>query len=86
MLKYFSTILTAGMMAQREKERGHMLQCRGYLSVACVMRKNCAKIQQARIGFKMAPRRPSEEELGRKWDRCFVDTTFKTGILEMNNP
>ncbi|XP_020606324.1 MICOS complex subunit Mic10-like [Orbicella faveolata] len=26
----------------------------------------------------MAPRRPSEEELGRKWDRCFVDTTFKT--------
>jgi len=50
------------------------------------MRKNCAKIQQARIGFKMAPRRPSEEELGRKWDRCFVDTTFKTGILAMNNP
>jgi len=34
----------------------------------------------------MAPRRPSEEELGRKWDRCFVDTTFKTGILAMNNP
>lgn len=26
----------------------------------------------------MAPRRPSEEELGRKWDRCLVDTTFKT--------
>jgi len=25
----------------------------------------------------MAPVRPSEEELGRKWDRCFVDTTFK---------
>ena len=31
--------------------------------------------------FKMAPVRPGEEELGRKWDRCFVDTTFKTGIL-----
>ncbi|KAJ7393317.1 MICOS complex subunit MIC10 [Desmophyllum pertusum] len=26
----------------------------------------------------MAPRRPTEEEFGRKWDRCFVDTTFKT--------
>lgn len=31
--------------------------------------------------FKMAPVRPGEEELGRKWDRCLVDTTFKTGIL-----
>ena len=29
----------------------------------------------------MAPVRPGEEELGRKWDRCLVDTTFKTGIL-----
>ncbi|CAH3038698.1 unnamed protein product [Porites lobata] len=28
--------------------------------------------------FKMAPVRPGEEELGRKWDRCLVDTTFKT--------
>lgn len=33
--------------------------------------------------FKMAPVRPGEEELGRKWDRCLVDTTFKTGILKI---
>lgn len=33
--------------------------------------------------FKMAPVRPGEEELGRKWDRCVVDTTFKTGILKI---
>ncbi|XP_068753747.1 MICOS complex subunit Mic10-like [Montipora capricornis] len=26
----------------------------------------------------MASARPSEDELGRKWDRCLVDTTFKT--------
>ena len=31
----------------------------------------------------MAPVRPGEEELGRKWDRCLVDTTFKTGILKI---
>ena len=43
------------------------------------------KLQDKRIAgsqkFKMAPVRPGEEELGRKWDRCLVDTTFKTGIL-----
>ena len=32
----------------------------------------------------MAPVRPSEEELGRKWDRCLVDTTFKAGTLTQN--
>ncbi|XP_074626954.1 MICOS complex subunit Mic10-like [Acropora palmata] len=25
----------------------------------------------------MAPVQPSEDEIGRKWDRCLVDTTFK---------
>ena len=27
----------------------------------------------------MAPVQPSEDEIGRKWDRCLVDTTFKIG-------
>ena len=27
----------------------------------------------------MAPRVPSEEILGRKWDRCLADTTIKIG-------
>ena len=30
-------------------------------------------------GSKMAPVGPSEEELGRAWDRCLVDTAFKSG-------
>ena len=29
---------------------------------------------------KMAPEVPSEEILGRKWDRCLADTTLKIGM------
>lgn len=32
-----------------------------------------------RIISKMAPIRKSEEEVGRIWDRCFVDTAIKSG-------
>ena len=46
-------------------------------------KKRCTTLL-AQLGLKMAPVRPSEEELGRKWDRCLVDTTFKTGILTVH--
>ena len=70
------------MMAQGRKKEGTCGNAGGTSPSACAkaVQKSC------RLGFKMAPRRPSEEELGRKWDRCFVDTTFKTGILALNNP
>ena len=32
-----------------------------------------------KINFKMAPETPSEEILGRKWDRCLANTVIKIG-------
>ena len=44
-------------------------------------RKTAGQRKAGSKKINMAPVRPGEEELGRKWDRCLVDTTFKTGIL-----
>ena len=68
------------MMAEKRKKENTCGNAGGISLSACA-EKNCRTKNSRLTKFKMVPVRPGEEELGRKWDRCLVDTTFKTGIL-----
>ena len=70
------------MMAEKRKKEDTCDNAGGISLSACA-EKNCRTKNSRLTKFKMAPVRPGEEELGRKWDRCLVDTTFKTGILKI---
>lgn len=80
-MKITEWFLTAGMMGKERKKEDTCGNAGGTSLSRMRLRNLCSAALQARKGFKMAPVRPSEEELGRKWDRCLVDTTFKAGTL-----